>query len=613
MPDAGGRIEFAILGPFEVRVGGRPANIGGARQRALLVALLLHANEIVSADRLIEEVWGEDPPPSAPKMVQVFVSRLRASLEPDASRNSILVTRLPGYMVTMSADQLDLERFSELVGEARAIHGRDPGRAAELLRTALGLWRGAPLSDIAFEPVARLAIPRLEELRLAALEDRIEAELAAGQAGSLIGELNELVATNPVRERFAAQLMLALYRSGRQAEALDVFTRARAALGDELGIEPGPELQRLQGAILRQEAWLDAPLVETATKTVDGGEEQPAATTSGSAARAPNHGRRPPRRVALGVGVIAIAVVMSIVGAFALAPKATLDPTTVDAAANSVAVVDPTSDALVEDVPVGAAPGPIVVADGSAWIGNIDDHTLTRIDVQSGRTLKTFGLSSAPTSLSATPGTVWIGNGFLGTLSRVLEAYDQLSAPFFPGPQLTGLLAVAGTADDLWVGLTDQSLLRLDPASLRPRSTLQLAARVRAIAVTTDAVWVLEFRDSTVDRIDLATGAPTATVKPTGATVAIASGDGSIWVATGGPNAVLRIDPESGRVTATVPLAFAPTAMAVDTGAVWVVGGASGTLAKVDPRGQALVTSVDVGRPIGGIAVSNGRVWLTLD
>jgi len=283
-----------------------------------------------------------------------------------------------------------------------------------------------------------------------------------------------------------------------------------------------------------------------------------------------------------------------------LAPTPASAPSGIIATANSVAVVDPVSDALIQDLPVGSAPGPIVVADGSAWVGNVDDHTLTRIDVQSGRTLKTFGLSAAPTSLCATPGTVWIGNGFLGTLSRVLDAYDQLSAPFFPGPQLTGLLAVTGTPEDLWVGLTDQTLLRL-------------ATRARALVITASAVWTLAFRDSTVARIDPATGAATASIKPDGATVAIASGDGSIWVAAASPNGLLRIDPGSGRVIATVTLGFAPTAMVVDAGAVWIVGGPNGTLARIDASGQALVTTVDVGRPIGGIAVANGRIWLTLD
>jgi DNA-binding SARP family transcriptional activator/streptogramin lyase len=604
VPDEVERIEFGMLGPLEVRVAGRLANIGGVRQRALLAVLLLHANELVPTERLIEEVWGDDPPPTAQKMVQVFVSRLRTAFETDGERHRILVTRPAGYLLAASPDQLDLARFDALVVEARSMLGRDPRGARDRLRSALSLWRGAPLSDLALEPFAQLAIPRLEELRLAALEDRVEADLAIGGGGDLVGELRDLVAANPLRERFQSQLMLALYRAGRQAEALDVYTRARAALGQDLGIEPGPELQRLQGAILRQESWLDAPGVETANALP--------MPLGDAGIRKPARGWRQTRRLAFG-GALILVVGASVGFVLANTPKPPAISAGIRPTANSVVVVDPTTESLVKDLPVGAAPGPIVAADGSVWVGNGDDHTLTRIDVQSGTTLKTFGLSSAPTSLCTTKGTVWIGNGFVGTLSRVRAAYDQLSSPFFPGPSISGLLAVAGTPDDLWAGLADQTLLRLDPASLRPRASLQLSVRVRAMAVIADAVWILEFRDNAVTRIDLAKGAPTASVKPAGATVAIASGEGLIWVATSDKNQVLRLDPESGSVLVSLPLSFSPTAMVADAGTVWVVGGPNGTLARIDPSGQTMVTSVDIGRPIGDIAVANGQVWLTID
>jgi DNA-binding SARP family transcriptional activator len=598
------QVEFGILGPIEVRVAGRAASIGGSRQRALLGVLLLHANEVVPTERLIDEVWGEDPPPTVQKMVQVFVSRLRTVLEADGERNRILVTRPAGYLLAITPEQFDLARFQGLVGEARAILRTDPRAAGDKLRAALALWRGAPLSDLGFEPFAQLAIPRLEEMRLSALADRIEADLAVGGDGELVGELQDLVAANPLRERFQAQLMLALYQAGRQAEALEVYTRARAALGEDLGIEPGPELQRIQGAILRQEQWLDAPRVP-----------EPASPTAGSVPFRPTPARRfrPRGRPTLVAGVLVVVVGVSVAAVLATGSKPLPVGSGVQPRANSVAVVDPTSEALVMDLPVGAVPGPIVAAEGSVWVGNLDDRTLTRIDAESGSTLKTFGLSSAPTSLCATAGTIWIGNGFFGTLSRVLAAYDQLSAPFFPGPSISGLLAVAGTPDDLWVGLADQSLLRLDPASLRPKASLRLSVRARAMAVSADAVWILEFRDNTVTRIGLAQGASTASVNPAGATVAIASGYGSIWVATSGTNQVLRLDPESGSLVASFPLSFTPTAMVADAGAVWVAGGPDGTLARVDPSGRELVTTIDVGRPIGGLAVANGQVWLTLD
>jgi DNA-binding SARP family transcriptional activator/streptogramin lyase len=618
MPDGAGQLEFSVLGPLEVRVDGRLATTGGTRQRALLAVLLLHANELVPTERLIEEVWGDDPPATAHKMVQVFVSRLRAALESDRLQNRILLTRPSGYLLAVRPEELDLARFQALVGEARSIIEPDPSRAAASLRSALALWRGAPLSDLALEPFAQLAIPRLEELRLAALEDRIRADLAIGLGGESVGEIRDLVAANPLRERFLAQLMLALYRAGRQAEALDVYGRARATLIHELGIEPGPELQRLQGAVLRQEAWLDAPGGGTLTGPPPTSPEladfrQEALT--GSVRIRPRGARSWPKGRRLLLLMVAFAVAGGLCVALVVAAnsKRSITNIGVNPIPNSVVVVDPGSDTLIEDLSVGAAPGPIAVGDGSAWIGNVEDHTLTRIDLQSGKTMKTLGLASAPTSLGTSAGLVWIGNGFAGTLSRLLTAYDQLSAPFFPGPAETGVLTFAAMPNDLWVGLPDQTLLRLDPHSLQPRSTFHLPGRPRAFAVTADAAWLIDFRDAAVTRFDFASGDPTAIVMPDGTAITITSGFGAIWVSTSGPNQLLRIDPESGRTVSTIPLGFSPSAMVADGGAVWVVGGPTGTLARVDPNGQSLVTTIVIGRPIGGIAIANGRIWLTLD
>jgi DNA-binding SARP family transcriptional activator len=249
-------VEFRILGPLEARQGGDVVRLGGARQRALLAILLLHANEVVSVDRLVDELWAETPPATAAHTVQVHVSNVRKALDaatPGAAAR--LETQPPGYRLRTEPGELDLERFETLCARARA--APEPERAAALLGDALALWRGAPLADVAYESFAQPAIGRLEELRLAALEERVDADLACGRHASLVGELQPLVAAHPLRERLRGQLMLALYRSGRQAEALDAFQEGRRALVDELGIEPGPALQRLERAILRQERELE--------------------------------------------------------------------------------------------------------------------------------------------------------------------------------------------------------------------------------------------------------------------------------------------------------------------------------------------------------------------
>jgi DNA-binding SARP family transcriptional activator len=249
-------VEFRILGPLEVWDEGRPVRIGGAKERALLVVLLLHANESVSVDRLIDELWGARPPATAKKSVQVRVAGLRRALG-----DGMLLTHGGGYLIRLDADQLDLHGFERLVGDAgKALADGDPAAAAAMLREALSFWRGAALADFAYESFAQPAITRLEELRLGAVELRIDAELALGLEAQLVGELQALVDEHPLRERLRGELMLALYRDGRQAEALEIYQRTREKLIGELGIEPGPALQKLQQAILRQEPSLDLSL-----------------------------------------------------------------------------------------------------------------------------------------------------------------------------------------------------------------------------------------------------------------------------------------------------------------------------------------------------------------
>jgi DNA-binding SARP family transcriptional activator len=247
-------MEFRILGPLEVWHGGSEVSLGGPKQRALLAALLLRPNEVVPADRLVEDVWGEDSPEGGTAALRVNVSRLRKALPQD-----VLTTRSPGYLVRVEPDELDLQRFERLVDEGRSLLGEGfASDASERLREALSLWRGVPLADFTYESFAQTAIARLEEIRLSAIELRIDADLALGRHHDLVGELEGLVAEHPLREGLRASLMTALYRSGRQAEALDAYQQARRALVDGLGIEPGTTLHDLERAILRQEPSLDA-------------------------------------------------------------------------------------------------------------------------------------------------------------------------------------------------------------------------------------------------------------------------------------------------------------------------------------------------------------------
>lgn len=257
-------MDYRMLGPLEALDGERPIPLGGARQRAVLALLLVHRNEALSRDVIVDELWGDDAPQTAVKVLQNCVSALRKVL-PDGGET--LRTVGPGYELRLEPDELDRDRFERLVAEGRAaLEAGDYADASDQFRRALALWRGAPLSDFAYERFAQDEIARLEEVHVAALEDRIQAELGLARHDDLVPELEALVTKHPMRERLRAQLMLALYRSGRQAEALEAYRAARRTLLAELGIEPGRALQELEHAILMQDRALDAsPLPATQT------------------------------------------------------------------------------------------------------------------------------------------------------------------------------------------------------------------------------------------------------------------------------------------------------------------------------------------------------------
>jgi DNA-binding SARP family transcriptional activator len=263
-------VEFAILGPLEAREGREPIPLGGPKQRALLAILLLEAGRVVSLDRLVDALWAGNPPATAVASLQNFVAQLRKALGPD-----VIETRPPGYLVRLDPEQLDVARVRTLVDEARA---SEPARRAELLDEALALWRGEPLAEFRYEAFAQDEIARLEEFQLTLLEERAEAKLAIGAHGDLVTELEALVRRHPLRERLRAQLMLALYRSGRQAQALEAYREGRELLVEELGLEPSPLLRGVHASILRQETFT---LARGAIPEVEHFEEVAAALLAG--------------------------------------------------------------------------------------------------------------------------------------------------------------------------------------------------------------------------------------------------------------------------------------------------------------------------------------------
>src|SRR5262245_1574501 len=348
--------------------------------------MLLHANEVVAADRLIEELWRGNPPATASKALQVYVSRLRKHLGAE-----VLVTRAPGYAVVVGPDELDLSHFERLVEDARAA---DPVDAGSKLREALSLWRGEPLAEFADEPFAQTEIARLAEMRLTAVEDRVDADLALGRHGEVIAELESLVARHPYRERLRRQLMLALYRSGRQADALAVYRDARRALADELGLEPGDELRALERQILAHDDALAVPtVVQRSPEDVD-----------------PPHGprARARRRWALAVAVVAV-LLAAAAGALVTVTRGSTGAPIV-AQPSSVAVIDPASNRVVAAIAVGERPTQIAAHENAIWVLHPDTRTLSLVSRRERRLVRTVGLGGVPTALVADRHGAWVSD-----------------------------------------------------------------------------------------------------------------------------------------------------------------------------------------------------------
>ncbi len=603
-------LEYGILGPVDVRGDHGSIPLGGALQRALLGDLALHANQVLSADRLVTDLWVE-PPSSAPKMVQILVSRLRRAIGDNPAAPAI-VTRPAGYELRVDPDHLDLARFERLVDAGAARMPADPDRAARDLRSALDLWRGPALSDVRDAPFAASAVTRLDELRYRAFESWADAELAAGQHASLIAELRAAVAAEPLRERTRGQLMLALYRSGRQADALQLFVETRRYLVSEMGIEPSGELTTLQAAILAQDPALDPPPVEPAAiaRRPGGSASEPAHSSSASPAVA--RARRL-NRASASLVVLGIAVVVTAGLAFAgsvLPGTGPPAPRRTQVVGNSVAAFDIPTERVVADIPVGQDPGAIGLDDAAAWVANVSDRTMSKVDRVSTRVLKTFGLPGAPVSVTVGDGMVWIGNSFDGTLDRITTSYDQLAGPMWPSGEQRGLLAVAASPSDLWVGLANDELVRVDPTNLSVKTTFALAERAQSIAMLGSTPWYVGHAGHAAHEVDPANLLAPRDVPFTGDGRSIVSGAGSIWVSTDVPEQLVEIDPASAVVKRIVPLGVPPRTFALDGDAAWVVA-ESGTLERVD-----LVTNevrvYDLGRPIQSLAFSGSQLWLTV-
>jgi ABC-type oligopeptide transport system substrate-binding subunit/DNA-binding SARP family transcriptional activator/streptogramin lyase len=591
-------VEFRALGDLEVVEDGRALALGPHQQRAVLALLVLSAGEVVSSDWLIEALWGECPPPTAAKTVQVYISRLRKTLDgaPASSSGGVIVTVDHGYMLRVDPGQVDVRAFERLLDRGRdAFADREFDAAATVLRQALGLWRGAPLADFTFDAFAAADIARLQELRLEALEIRIDADLALGRHAALVAELETLTTEHPLRERLRAARMLALYRCGREPEALTLYRETRGLLVDELGMEPSPALRELHDAILRQDPALKAPATSGLRPT---------------AGSEPRVRRR--RRAALVAATLALAGGVALVIAL-LAPGG---GPSVDVAANFVAVIDPGSRRLLGDVAVGARPGPLAEADGSVWVANLDDNTITGIAATSRKRGATFTPGGPISDMTAAGNSLWISEAGAGVTNwdptvngrakeTPLRPYDAAGPQSVDAPQ-----PVAVDGSSLWVGQYG-AVTRYDTTGTRRPALIQGVDNVDAIAVGAGATWVSDTSNDVVSKIegDRVVGNPITTGDGPGA---LAVGDGAVWVAERFDNKVARIDPAADRVSTDIPVGAAPSAVAVIGHSVWVANSGDGTLFEIDARSNRVVHRLRIGNSPTALAVIDGRLWVSV-
>jgi ABC-type transport system substrate-binding protein/DNA-binding SARP family transcriptional activator/DNA-binding beta-propeller fold protein YncE len=597
-------IQFQILGPLEVRVDGVPAAIGGPRQRALLAMLLLSANRVVSRDRLIEELLDDAPRVNAERMLRVQVSRLRRMLDGDGD-GPRLTARAPGYILRVEPGELDLHRFEALLAEGHAaFQAREYERAARVLREAESLWRGRPLADLEFERFARIDIARLDELWLEACEQRIDAELAIGRHSMLIAELEALVAEHPLREGPRAQLMLALYRSGRQADALEAYRAGRSLLSAELALEPSPALRELEQSILRQEPALE--LRSRASATLATEDRPPREPPIDQGLQLNGHGGRAPPRARTRAAVWPVVVFVAAAAAFVLMALESRASRGLTATANSVGVIDASSGMLRAVVPAGGTPGGIAAGAGAVWETDTADDLLLEINPAS-RTVERIPVGRGPTGVAVGDGEVWVVNQLDRTVSEINPRALTTVGSF---PVGNGATAVAFGDGSVWVANTvDDTVLRINPATGR-ETTVPLAGRPAGIAVGPGGVWVTDQSSGQLLLIDTHSNQVTQAQEIGGAPAGIAVGGGSVWVANTPDGTVSRFDPGSGTVT-TINVGRAPIGVAYGAGAAWAADSLDGTVARIDPHSNA-ERLVRVGGAPTAVAGIDSGLWITV-
>jgi DNA-binding SARP family transcriptional activator len=571
-------VQFRILGPQEVSAAGQLLALGGRKQRTVLAVLLLNANEPVTRERLIDAVWGEEPPAEAGASLRVYVARLRKLLATNADESPSLETTAHGYVLRIHRDEYDFERFRRLVGKGEYAH-------------ALDLWRGPALADLTDQEWARSESERLEELRLSALEERIDADLEEGRHSMLVPELERLVAENPYRERFVRQLVTSLYRCGRQPDALRAYADARDELRDDFGLEPSRELRELERRILVQDPALDLP-------------------------RSPPQAlRRRARSRVRGSSLLALAVVVAIALAGALALARDAPAPRGHAAAlrgNSVVAIEAATGNVLGEVALGGRPAGLALGEGSVWVGNRDDETLLRLDPRSRKIIETIGLNVEPTDIAVGGGSVWVASSD-DLVLRVDPVINDVIATFrLPGNEVGFLPQIEYARGAAWVSYGGL-LARIDPGTRW--AVLTGFRNVRRIASSRTALWgVVGMEFDQIRRLDplgdpIRLG-PLGSIHGLGGLLA---DDRELWTGTG-EGTLWRLAADTGRVTASLPLHRRIAGVAKSGRGIWIVTLDGGVL-RADSASGRVVNELSLGLfppPSRVVQVADGVVWVAV-
>jgi YVTN family beta-propeller protein len=589
------RLTFSTLGPLRVVRGPDAVPLGGRQQRAVLAALIVHRPAVLSVARLADELWRERVPAGHVRTIHTYVHHLREALEPDRVGGGwkVLTTVNGGYLLVIDEDAIDAVAFERLVGSGHALlRAGDAVAAREDFGRALELWRGDEvLADLADFPFVPAYASRLEELRLSAVEGEIDAWLALGEHESAVAELDDLGGRYPLREKIQAQRMLALYRSGRQADALAAYRALRQMLDDELGVEPSAPLQQLHRAILAQDPAIAAPSVAPNTRP---GQNLVTRTRT----------RRRRRAVAALVAVVlAVGVGVAVygVGHWHTSSLSALP-------ANSLGAIH--SDGSLHDaVAVGPNPSAVAYGAGTVWVTGSTDRRVTRVDPGTHRVVETIPVGRAPSAVVVTGRDAWVVNAGDGTVSRINTDTDEVVQTIAVGALPS---AIAAGPSGTWVANSgDDTIQRIDPITGTAGRPIPVGGRPDAIAVGEHAVWVANSEDGSLTEIDPRSGQDVSgpIAVGSGPTAIAVTGD-ALWVANADDQSVIRLDLQSRRVIARVPVGDGPSSVALAHGRVWVGNAYDGTVTEINAATNAVRHRFGIGASPRAMVAVGSSVWV---